>query len=358
MFWEEIMEIKITRTNKPKSKPDIDSLGFGNYFTDHMFVMDYLNGKWVNHRIVPYENLSISPANMVFHYSMSTFEGLKAYKTKSGDINLFRPMMNMERLNRSNERMALAKFDTEDAMQALKELLKIDEDWIPTKPGTSMYIRPFVIAADALLGVKPSQTFQFYIILSPVGSYYKEGMNPTKIYVEKKYVRTVKGGTGAIKTGGNYSGSILAQIEAKEKGFAQVLWLDGVERKYVEEVGTSNAFFVIGDEVLTPELTGSILPGITRDSVIALCKKMGRKMTERRITLDEVFEAHKKGTLKEAFATGTAAVISPIGLLATDEKSIVINGGEIGCLSQKLYDTLTGMQYGEIKDDLGWIVKV
>ena len=352
------MEIKITRTDKPKPKPDMDQLGFGNYFSDHMFVMDYINGKWVNHRIVPYGNLSISPANMVFHYSMSTFEGLKAYKTKNGDINLFRPMMNMERLNRSNERMALAKFDVNEAMQGMKTLLKVDEDWIPVKPGTSMYIRPFVIAADSYLGVRPSQTFQFYIILSPVGSYYKEGMNPTKIYVEKKYVRTVKGGTGAVKAGGNYAGSMLAQIEAKDKGFAQVLWLDGVERKYVEEVGTSNVFFVIGDEIVTPELSGSILPGITRDSVIALLKKMGRKMIERKISLDEVLEAHKNGQLKEAFATGTAAVISPIGLLATDEKSIVINGGEIGYLSQKLYDTLTGMQYGEIEDDLGWIVKV
>jgi branched-chain amino acid aminotransferase len=357
-MWEDIMEIKITRTDEPKQKPDMDSLGFGNYFTDHMFVMDYINGKWVDHRIIPYGNLNISPANMVFHYSMSTFEGLKAYRAKNGDINLFRPMMNMERMNRSNERMALAKFDVNDAMQALKELLRIDEDWIPSKSGTSMYIRPFVIAADSYIGVRPSQTFQFYIILSPVGSYYKEGMNPTKIYVEKKYVRTVKGGTGAVKAGGNYAGSMLAQIEAKEKGFAQVLWLDGVERKYIEEVGTSNVFFVIGDETVTPELSGSILPGITRDSVIALLKKMGRKVTERQIALDEVFEAHKNGQLKEAFATGTAAVISPIGLLATDEKSIVINGGEIGHISQMLYDTLTGMQYGEIKDDLGWIVKV
>jgi branched-chain amino acid aminotransferase len=352
------MEIKVTRTNDPKPRPDPDSLGFGNYFTDHMFIMDWADNEWKNHRIVPYEDLRISPANMVFHYALTTFEGLKAYKTKNGDVNLFRPLMNMERLNRSNERMTLACFDPGEAMQALKALLKTDLDWIPDRPGTAMYIRPFVIAGDSYLGVRPSKTFQFYIILSPVGSYYSEGLNPTKIYVEKKYVRSVKGGTGEVKTGGNYAASMLAQIEAKKKGFSQVLWIDGVERKYVEEVGTSNVFFVIDDEVVTPELSGSILPGITRDSVIRLLKKKGIKVTERRISIDEIFEVGKRGSLTEAFATGTAAVISPIGVLATDEKSIVINNEDIGELSQMLYDTLTGIQYGEIPDEFGWIEKL
>ena len=352
------MNIQIVKNKNRKQKPDVNELGFGNYFTDHMFIMDYNDGKWGDYRIVPYENISISPANMVFHYSLSTFEGLKAYKTKDGDINLFRPMMNIERMNRSNERIAMAKLDSEAAMQGMIELLKIDKEWIPNVPGTAMYIRPFTIAADVFVGVRPSITYQFYIILSPVGSYYKEGMSPTKIYVEKKYVRSVKGGTGSIKTGGNYAGSMLAQVEAKEKGYSQVLWLDGIEKKYIEEVGTSNVFFVIGDEVITPELSGSILPGITRDSVIILLKKMGIKITERKITLDEIFKASKEGVLKEAFASGTAAVISPIGLLATDEERITINNHEIGKLSQNLYDTLTGIQYGDIEDEFDWIVKV
>lgn len=352
------MEIKIIKTDTPKQKPAPEELGFGNHFTDHMFVMNYRNGNWQDHRIIPYGDIPMSPASMVLHYALTTFEGLKAYRTKQGEINLFRPRMNMRRLNQSNYRMTLATFDEDEALEAIKTLIRTDEDWVPDQPGTALYIRPFVIASDTYIGVRPSNTFAFYVILSPVGSYYKEGMNPTRIYVEKKYVRSVPGGTGMIKAGGNYAGSMRAQIEAKEKGYSQVLWLDGIEKKYIEEVGTSNVFFAMEDEIITPELSGTILSGITRDSVIQILRKIGYKVTERKIGISEIFEGQKKGILKEAFATGTAAVISPIGVLATDDESITINCGEIGDLSRKLYDTLTGIQYGEIRDEFGWIEKV
>jgi len=352
-------EIIIQKTNSPKPKPDQNNLGFGHYFTDHMFIMDYTDGKgWHDPRIVPYAPLELDPATMVLHYGQAIFEGLKAYKSKEGKIFLFRPFKNMERVNISNERLCIPPIDVDFSVKAVKELVKMDHDWIPSAEGTSLYIRPFIISTDPYLGVKPSSTYKFIIILSPVGAYYPEGINPVKIYVESHYVRAVKGGIGFAKTPANYAASLKAQMVAKEKGYTQVLWLDGVERKYIEEVGTMNVFFKINGEVITPSLEGSILAGITRDSAIELLKSWGVNVSERRITIQEVSDAHAKGLLDEAFGTGTAAVISPIGQLNWDSKLIEVNNGKIGQLSAKLYETITGIQNGTIEDKLNWTVEV
>jgi branched-chain amino acid aminotransferase len=352
-------EIRIQKTNSPKPKPDQNNLGFGHYFTDHMFIMDYTDGKgWHDPRIVPYAPLELDPATMVLHYGQAIFEGLKAYKSKEGKIFLFRPFKNMERVNISNERLCIPPIDVDFSVKAVKELVKMDHDWIPSAEGTSLYIRPFIISTDPYLGVKPSSTYKFIIILSPVGAYYPEGINPVKIYVESHYVRAVKGGIGFAKTPANYAASLKAQMVAKEKGYTQVLWLDGVERKYIEEVGTMNVFFKINGEVITPSLEGSILAGITRDSAIELLKSWGVNVSERRITIQEVYDAHAKGLLDEAFGTGTAAVISPIGQLNWDSKLIEVNNGKIGQLSAKLYETITGIQNGTIEDKLNWTVEV
>ncbi len=353
------MKIAITKTTSPKQKPDQDNLGFGKYFTDHMFVMEYETGKgWYDPKIIPYGNLSCSPAMMVFHYGQAIFEGMKAYKTADGGVKLFRPYNNMERVNISNDRLCIPPIDVDFAVEAVKELVKVDSDWIPTAPGTSLYVRPFIIATDPFLGVKSSDTYKFIVILSPVGAYYPEGLDPVKIYVESNYVRAVRGGIGYAKTPGNYAASLKAQVEAKEKGYTQVLWLDGVEKKYVEEVGTMNVFFKIGDEIVTPSLQGSILAGITRLSAIELMKSWNMNIVERPITIEEIYEANDKGTLVEAFGTGTAAVISPIGELYWDGKIATINNGEIGELSQKLYDTITGIQGGSVPDTFHWTVDV
>mgnify|MGYP005834561827 CR=1 FL=1 len=353
-------EIKIQTSSNPKTKPqDQNKLGFGQIFTDYMFIMDYdKNIGWHNARIVPYGPLTLDPSTMVFHYGQAIFEGLKAYKTSDGRILLFRPQKNMERINISNDRMCIPQIDEEFCLEAIKELVKIDQDWIPTAPGTSLYIRPFIISTDPFLGVRPSNTYMFIVILSPSGAYYPTGLNPVKIYVETEYVRAVKGGTGYAKTPGNYAASLKAQDIAHEKGYMQVLWLDGVHRKYIEEVGAMNVFFKIGDEVVTPSLEGSILPGITRDSVIHLLKSWGINVTERKIEIGELFDAYDKGKFVEAFGTGTAAVISPIGEMRWNDRTITISDGKIGELSQKLYDTLTGIQYGRIKDEFGWTVEI
>ncbi|NLC07941.1 MAG: branched-chain amino acid aminotransferase [Syntrophomonadaceae bacterium] len=350
--------IRIERTTHPKPKPDPNNLGFGQIFTDHMFIMDYTAGKgWHDPRIVPYGPLSLDPSTMVFHYGQAVFEGLKAYKTKDGRILLFRPTNNMERINMSNDRICIPPLDVDFAVEAIKTLVKVDQDWIPEAEGTSLYIRPFIIATDPYLGVRPANTYKFLIILSPVGAYYPEGINPVKIYVESNYVRAVKGGTGAAKTPGNYAASLKAQVEANEKGYTQVLWLDGVEKKYVEEVGTMNVFFKINGEIITPALEGSLLAGITRDSTIQLIKSWGLKVTERRISIQEIYDAHAQGTLEEAFGTGTAAVISPIGELNWNGNKIIINGGMTGEISTKIYNVLTGIQNGELEDPFGWTVE-
>ncbi len=352
-------QIRIEKTKTPKQKPDHNSLGFGKYFTDHMFIMDYAedNG-WHDPRIVPYAPLELSPATMVFHYGQAVFEGLKAYSAPDGRTLLFRPEKNMERMNSSNERLCIPQIDAEFAVEAIKALVSLDKDWIPTSEGTSLYIRPFIFASDPFLGVRPSFTYKFIIILSPVGAYYPQGINPVNIYVENKYVRAVKGGTGYAKTMGNYAASLKSQMEAHEKGYVQVLWLDGIEKKYVEEVGAMNVFFKINGEVVTPLLSGSILPGVTRDSVINLLKYWGATVSERNIAMQELYDAYKKGQIEEAFGTGTAAVISPIGELNWDGKNMIINNNQIGKLSQKLYDNLTGVQFGQIDDVLGWTVEV
>ncbi len=352
-------QIKFEKTSSPKQKPDQNNLGFGNYFTDHMFIMDYTEGKgWHDPRIVPYAPLSLDPSTMVLHYGQAIFEGLKAYKAKDGRILLFRPHKNMERVNISNDRLCIPPIDIDFAVEATKTLVNLEKDWIPTAEGTSLYIRPFIISTDPYLGVRPSNTYKFMIILSPVGAYYPEGINPVKIYVESNYVRAVKGGIGYAKTPGNYASSLKAQMEAKKKGYTQVLWLDGIEKKYIEEVGTMNVFFKIKGEIITPSLEGSILAGITRDSTIELLKFWGIPVTERKLSIEEVYEAQANGTLDEAFGTGTAAVISPIGELNWNENKITINKGKIGDISARIYDTITGIQSGSIEDKFGWAVEV
>ncbi len=355
-----MLEIKKIRTTTPKTKPDYDNLGFGKYFTDHMFLMNYTEGKgWHDPRIVPYAPLELDPSAMVFHYAQEMFEGMKAYYTPNGDIQLFRPMKNIERMNNTNDRLCIPEIPAEDALQAIKETVLFDKEWIPTKVGTSLYIRPFIIATDPMLGVHPSHTYLFCVILSPVAAYYAEGINPVKIFIEREYVRAVKGGTGFAKVGGNYASGLKGQEKAGKLGYSQVLWLDGVERKYIDEVGAMNVFFVVGDEVVTPALDeGNILPGVTRASCIELLKSKGYKVSERKISVDELYAAYDKGELKEAFGTGTAAVISPIGALDDENKKAVINDGKIGQISQMLYDTLTGIQWGTIEDPFGWTMKI
>ncbi len=355
-----MLDIKITRTAAPKAKPtDETKLGFGKKFSDHMFVMDYTEGEgWHDARIVPYGPFELDPATVVFHYAQEIFEGMKAYRTADGSVQLFRPDENFKRMNVSNERMVIPPIDVDDCLQALKTLVKMEEDWVPHTDGASLYIRPFIISTDPYVGVRPADHYLFMIILSPSGAYYSTGLNPVKIYVEKNYVRAVRGGTGFAKTAANYAISLKGQQEAHDQDYEQVLWLDGVEQKYVEEVGSMNIFFVIDGEVITPQLTGSVLPGITRKSALEICRKRGYKVSERRISIEEIAEAYDAGKLDEVFGTGTAAVISPVGHLKWGDKIMTINNNEIGPVSQMLYDTMTGIQWGKIEDEFGWIVKI
>lgn len=352
-------EIRIEKAKVLKEKPDMNNLGFGNYFTDHMFILDYTEGKgWHDARIVPYGPLALDPSTMVLHYGQATFEGMKAYRTPDNKVELFRPYKNIERMNISNERLGIPALDVNFAVEAIKELVRMDESWVPNLEGTSLYIRPFVISTDPFLGVRPSFTYKFIVILSPVGAYYAEGINPVKIYVENEYVRAVKGGTGFAKTPGNYAASIKAQMIAHDKGYSQVLWLDGKTQQYIEEVGSMNVFFKINGEVVTPELNGSILEGITRNTTINLLKHWGIPVSERKVSIKEVIEAGKNGTLEEAFGTGTAAVISPVGELKYNDDVVIINEGKIGEVSQRIYDTITGIQYGKLTDEFEWMVKI
>ena len=350
-----MLNIRRETAASPMEKPDSSALGFGKYFSDHMFLMDYIKGEgWTDPRIVPYGELRLPPSAMVFHYAQEVFEGLKAYRADDGRVLLFRPEENARRMNVSCVRMCIPEIPEEDWVQAVSELVGRDRDWVPQAPGTSLYIRPFVIATDPFVGVRASNTYTFIVITSPVGAYYPTGLDPVSIYVERTYVRAVKGGTGFTKCGGNYAASIKAQNEAHEQGFTQVLWLDGVERRYIEEVGTMNVFFQLGDTVVTPMLEGSVLPGITRKSVIELLKRDGIKVEERRIAIEEVEDAAARGTLGEVFGTGTAAVISPVGRLRVGENTIELCGGKIGALSQRLYDALTGIQWGRLPDAMEW----
>jgi branched-chain amino acid aminotransferase len=356
------MEISIAKSStigqkaRPKSEAE---LGFGKYFTDHMFLMDFEKGRgWINPRIVPYGPLSLDPSAMVLHYGQEIFEGLKAYRWTDGTIALFRPDKNIERWNRSARRLCMAETDPEIFMAGMKALILLDQDWIPSSPGTSLYVRPTMIATEAALGVKPSSRYLFFIIIGPVGPYYPEGFSPTRIYVTKSYVRAAKGGVGETKTGGNYAASLYAATKAQELGYTQVLWLDAAEHKYVEEVGTSNIFFQIDSELVTPPLAGTILPGVTRDSVLFLAREWGLAVNERPITIDEVIQSAEDGRLKEMFATGTAAVISPVGEIGYQERVIPVADGKTGPLAQRLYDEITGIQYGQRPDPYGWVVKI
>ncbi len=355
-----MLDIKFFPTTNLKQKPAKDEpLGFGHVFTDYMFVMNYQEGKgWFDPRIVPFENISLSPAAMVYHYGQEMFEGMKAYKGDDDKVYLFRPDMNAKRANESNDRLVIPRIPEEDFIQAVKELVDVERDWVPSQEGTSLYIRPFVIATDEFLGVAPSKTYLFIVILSPSGAYYANGLEPVGIWIEDEYVRAVKGGVGYAKTGGNYAASLIAQDKAHAEGYSQVLWLDGVERKYIEEVGAMNIFFKIDGKIVTPMLNGSILPGITRNSTIALCKEFGLEVQERRVSVDELLDAAHTGKLEECFGTGTAAVISPVGKLRIGEEVITIGDNKIGPVSQKLYDTLTGIQWGRLDDLFGWRVLV
>ncbi|MGM9646375.1 MAG: branched-chain amino acid aminotransferase [Eubacteriales bacterium] len=353
------MDINIVRTESPKTMPEEDKLGFGRYFTDHMFRMEYDPDKgWHDARIVPFENISLHPASTVLHYGSEIFEGLKAYRREDGGVQLFRPMENIKRMNNSADRMCLPKIDEKDALDILTTFVKLESRWVPHSFGTSLYLRPFMFGNDENLGVHTVHHVEFLIIASPSGSYYAEGINPVKIMIEDEDVRAVRGGTGYAKCGGNYAASTRAGEKAAEKGYSQVLWLDGVERKYIEEVGAMNVMFKINGEIVTPALTGSILPGITRKSCIEVLKDMGYKVSERLLSVDELVNALENGKLEEAWGCGTAAVVSPIGRLSYKGKEYVVNNEQIGKVTKKLYDILTGIQWGKIPDTYGWTYRI
>ena len=353
------MNISITRTTCPKEKPDASVLGFGKYFTDHMFIMDYNQEQgWHDARIVPYAPFMLDPACVIFHYAQELFEGLKAYRTADNKIQLFRPECNGQRMIDSSERMCIPPVPVEDFVQAVKALVEVDKDWVPHSDGTSYYIRPFVFATDVGMGVHASHNYTFCIIGFPSGAYYAEGINPVRIYVEDEFIRAAPGLTGFTKCGGNYAGSLLAGELAARKGFAQVLWLDGVEKKYVEEVGAMNIMFKISGKIYTAACEGTVLPGVTRRSIIELLHDWGYEVIEGKLAIDAVMQAGKDGTLEEVFGTGTAAVVSPVKELVWKDDSVTISGGKIGELTQKLYDTLTGIQWGKIEDTKGWITPV
>ena len=355
-----MLDIKIEKVAAPKQHPtDESKLGFGKIFTDHMFVMDYTEGQgWHDARIVPYAPLVLDPAALVFHYAQECFEGMKAYRRADGGVQLFRPEKNAQRMQSTHQRLCIPEIPVEDFVQAVKALVKVDEAWVPHADGTSLYIRPFTIATEAVLGVKASAEYKFIIIASPSGAYYAEGINPVRIYVEDQYVRATPGGTGYIKCGGNYAASIIASEKAHQLGFSQVLWLDGVERKYVEEVGSMNIFFKIDGQIYTAPTVGTVLPGITRMSCIELLKSWGYQVNETRLAITDIMDAAEAGKLEEVFGTGTAAVISPVGELVYEDRKAEINGGVIGPVTQKLYDTLPGIQWGKLPDEHGWIQTV
>jgi branched-chain amino acid aminotransferase len=349
-------EFKITKSqNSRKGNVDWNNLRFGVYFSDHIFVSDYYNGKWQDMRIEPYGIMPMEPSLCTLHYGQSIFEGLKAFPDQKGGVNIFRPIMNAKRLNHSAQRLCIPDFDENILLEGIKQLVEIDKEWIPKGEGTSLYLRPVVYGSGNFLGVHASDTYRLIVMSSPVGSYYPEGLNPVKILVTSDYVRVVRGGLGSAKTAANYAASLLGGMKAKEQGFAQVLWLDGISREYIDEVGAMNIMFVIDDVLVTPPLDqGTILAGVTRDTVLSLAREWGMRVTERRISITEIIEAHRNGHLKEVFGTGTAAVISPVGLLKYKDYDMVINDGKIGDLSWKFYNTITGIQYGKIDDTHNW----
>ncbi|WP_149535450.1 branched-chain amino acid aminotransferase [Siccirubricoccus phaeus] len=344
-----------TRTTTPKQKPADDALAFGRVLTDHMFLMDYTDGEgWHSPRILPHGPLSLDPATTVLHYGQAIFDGLKAFRGADGQIRLFRADRHAQRFNRSAKLMCMPELPVDVIRQSFDALVGLDADWVPRKPGTSLYLRPTIIATDVMLGVHPSHSYLYFLILSPVGSYYREGVKPVRILATDSHVRAVKGGTGEAKTAANYAQSLAGQRDAEAAGYTQVLYLDGVHRKYLDEVGTMNIMVKIGDEVITPPLAGTILDGVTRASALELMRDWGLKVTERPITIDEVMQAGRDGSLQEMWGTGTAAVVSPVGTLGYQGEDVTINGGQTGALTQKLYDAITAIQYGRSNDPHGW----
>ena len=354
------MDIQVIEAAEKKVKPAWgQNLGFGRYFTDHMFTMDWTAEEgFCNAKIEPYAPVQLDPASLVLHYAQETFEGMKAYKTEDGRVLLFRPEMNAKRFANSNRRLCMPEIPVEMFVEAVEKVVAHERDWIPTAEGTSLYIRPFMFATEAAVGVHPSNRYKFMVLLSPVGAYYPEGVSPVKIYVEDEYVRATKGGTGFTKCGGNYAASIAAQMKAQKLGYTQVLWLDGVERKYVEEVGTMNVMFKIGGKIVTAPCDGTVLPGVTRDSIIHMLESWGYEVEQRHLSIDDLMQAGRDGTLEEAFGTGTAAVISPVGELNYKGEIVTVNDFKTGPLTQRLYDTLTGIQWGKLPDPYGWSYEV
>lgn len=341
--------------NERKTKPNPKDLSFGTEFTDHMFIQEYRVEKgWLEPKIVKLEDFKLHPAALVLHYGQEIFEGLKAFKQPDGKITMFRPDQNIKRFNESAKQMCMPEVDPDVFLEGLVKLIQIEKDWVPNLPGTALYIRPTMIATEPVLGVRTSSSYYFYIILSPVGPYFKTGFKPTKIYVETEHVRAVNGGVGEAKTGGNYAASLLAGKKAIAKGYAQVLWLDAIERKYVEEVGAMNMMFVIDGTVVTPPLTGSILHGITRESVITLCEQLNIKFEERKVSIDELVEGIENGKTTEAFGTGTAASITPVGEIYYEDTNHIINDNKVGPITQKLYDKIIGIQRGTEEDKNNW----
>lgn len=351
------MDLKILPLTSPKPRPaDENQLGFGKHFTDRMLVMEYAAGKgWHSARIQPYGPFSLDPACAVLHYAQEIFEGLKAFRRADGSIALFRASDNVRRFNRSAARMCMPEVDEAFFLDAIRQLVRLEADWVPRSPGTALYIRPTMIAVDPYLGVHPSDTYLCYVILSPVGAYYKGGFSPVKIWISDEYVRASLGGTGEAKTGGNYAASLKASMEAEARGFDQVLWLDAEQRKYVEEVGSMNMCFVVDGKVMTSPLRGTILDGVTRRSILALVRDMGVQVEERALSVDEIFEAIAGGRMTEAFGTGTAAVVSPVGQFTYRDRTATLGNGQAGAFTMKLYETLTGIQYGRIPDQHGWV---
>lgn len=353
------MDIRFEKRENLKAKPDQKNLGFGKYITDYMFICDWTKDEgWHDARIVPEGPIEMEPACMVLHYAQETFEGLKAYRREDGKIQLFRPDMNAKRMIRSNERICMPAFPVEDFVAAVKAIVEVEKDWVPSEPNTSLYIRPYMFATESALGVHMASSYKFMIICSPVGAYYASGLDPVKIMVEDEYVRAVAGGTGFTKCGGNYAGSIAGQMKAEKLGYEQVLWLDGNERKYVEEVGSMNIMFKIDGEIWTAPIEGTVLPGVTRDSMLHILRDWGYTVREERLAIDDLMRYGHEGKLEEVFGTGTAAVISPVGELRYKDDVVVVNDNKTGELTQKLYDTLTGIQWGRIADDYNWTVEV
>ena len=353
------MDIKILPLPVEKMKrkvADETKLGFGKQFTDRMLLAEWTTDRgWCDARIQPYAPFVLDPSCLVFHYAQEIFEGLKAYKWADGRVALFRPEMNARRFNQSAERMCMPAVPEELFLGGIEQLLSLEKEWVPGAPETSLYIRPAMIAVEPVLGVKPSAHYYFFVILSPVGAYYAAGFNPVSILVEDHYVRAVPGGTGEAKTGGNYASSLRAALEAKEKGYDQVLWLDGCEQRYIEEVGSMNMFFAYGNKIITAALNGSILSGITRNSILTLAAALGYEVEERPIDIHDLMADIRNGQVTEAFGSGTAAVVTPVGTLCFKDEIVQLSGGKVGKLTQELYDTLTGIQTGKRKDDFGWV---